>query len=979
MGGGNRETAGGRPLAGRAAELRALDCVLRAAIAGRSGALIVSAAAGVGKTALARAACAQVADAADVLWGTCLPMTALTVPFLPLVSALRDRAAGAGRTVPVLRPTSVVPGGDEPVRFDAWLDDACRERPVVLVVDDLQWADQSSLDVLMYAVAGPADRRLAMLGTVRSSEVGEGHRLRRWLADVRRLPGVAELKLGLLDRVSTTQQMAWLLGGPPREALVDEVFGASQGNAYLTALLARGVEPGASRLPADLPLDLQEAVAREWHGLAAAARDVVNLVAVAGRPQRVEQLAGVAASTGLSTDVVPLLRQAVDGGVLEARTEGRLWFVHPLLAEILEAGLFTEERRRLHAAFAASLEPAPGTEPGPDLDRTVSLADHYHEARDQKQAFRWAVFAGEAAGRAGGSTEALRLLRRALTLWPDVPEAGVSRLDLLRRIRGAAEQAGNNEQELVAVEDLLALLDPQHQPLQTAELLVRRMLLRHSTGREFASLTDVREAVRLSTPYPNSVEHALAVAELAHAELWNAEPSGPTRAAAAVALARACGSPKALSYALTATLMARVLADDAGSEQAQRDGQEAQDAAARAQDFWAFVHAALWAANTVDGAASREWLERCARSRATMTSCGAPHPYVAMLSADEALGLLLLGDWRGCVERLRVALGSSPGPQGDVHARLTAALLASWQGRSAEAAAHLARAEELFAERSTYLSHPFAAVRAELATSRGDTEVALTAAVSAADGALPPTMCVRLLPLAARALANDVQAARDRAADPSTAMARLRDLRRSCPDVLVQPGAGAAYAAQVAAMQDLYDAEAQRAEAAPAAAGDWGRAAKACLVAQLPWDEAYAQWRTAEALLAGRSGRDEAGAPAAAPAAAALRRAHELAGALEAAPLLAEVKALARSARVSLAPVPGPWMVTTAPDLPGLTPREREVLALVVAGRTYREIARDLVISEKTVSVHVSNLLRKSGTTSRVELAQLVRRLAVRR
>jgi DNA-binding CsgD family transcriptional regulator len=107
--------------------------------------------------------------------------------------------------------------------------------------------------------------------------------------------------------------------------------------------------------------------------------------------------------------------------------------------------------------------------------------------------------------------------------------------------------------------------------------------------------------------------------------------------------------------------------------------------------------------------------------------------------------------------------------------------------------------------------------------------------------------------------------------------------------------------------------------------------------------------------------------------AAALRRAHALAVDLQAAPLLAEIKALVQSTRVRLAAVnQGLPLETEA--LPGLTRREREILAHIVAGRTYGENARELVLSEKTVGVHVSNLLHKTGTANRVELAQLARR-----
>jgi predicted ATPase len=110
------------------------------------------------------------------------------------------------------------------VEFDAWLDEVCRRRPVVLVVDDLHWADPSSLDVLMYVLAGPTARRVALVATHRTGEVREGHPLRRWLAHVRRLPGVDELLLGRLDRAATAEQLAGVIGAPPHQALVDAVF-----------------------------------------------------------------------------------------------------------------------------------------------------------------------------------------------------------------------------------------------------------------------------------------------------------------------------------------------------------------------------------------------------------------------------------------------------------------------------------------------------------------------------------------------------------------------------------------------------------------------------------------------------------------------------------------------------------------------------------------------------------------------------------
>jgi DNA-binding CsgD family transcriptional regulator len=792
--------------------------------------------------------------------------------------------------------------------------------------------------------------------TVRTGEVGEGHPLRRWLADVRRLPGVTELGVGRLDRVATAAQLAGLLGRPPHQSLVDEVFASTHGNAYLTTLLARGLPPDATALPAGLPTELRDAATRAWHELPGPARELTRLIAVAGHPQRADQLREVA---GGADDLVPVLRAAVDGAVLQVTADGTYWFVHPLLAEVLEAGLLPEERQRLHAAFAAVLEPGDADLADLPVEQAVDLADHHHRAGHRQDAYRWALRGAAAAERAGGASETLRLLRRALALRDEVPDPGVSRLELLQRIKDAAERSGEQKEELSALEDLLALVDQDAQPLRVAGLLVRRMELRLSTGQEFASLTDTREAVRLSAGHPDSAEHAWAMGELARAELWHAVPTGAATAAAAVRLARASGSPKALSYALTASVMAGCMVGDGGGL---AEAEEAQAAAARARDFWGYVHAAMWAGNSMDAAGSLALSEQRRRSREELVALGGPHAYISLIAADEASGLFIRGDWRGCANRLRVALGSMPGPMADVRARLVASRLAVRQGRISEAEAHLARADELFAEGSGFLAFNFDTVRAELAIATGDTERALATALAGVEGEGAVPMTVEwLIPLAARAVAEELQALADRGGDPARSLARLRDLRRRHPTVVSDDTSGLIYKAQVRALQAVYDAEVLRALADQGAAAAWTLAAEACVEAEIRWEEAYCWWRAAEATTQDRTARQ-----------AALRRAYALAVELEAAPLLADIESLARTARVSLAAVE---QARPAESMPGLTRREREILAHVVAGRTYHEIAGALYVSEKTVSVHISNMLRKTGTSSRVELAQLARRL----
>lgn len=941
--------------------------------------------AGVGKTTLTGVVTRLVADHMNVVSGACLPLTSLSVPFLPLVSAVRGWSAAHGANAPELQ--SLHGNAAEVVEaFDAWLDRRCLERATVLVVDDLQWADQSTLDVLTYVLAGPAERRLGVLLTVRSTELPSGHRLHRWLADAARMPRFIAITLEPLDRLGTAEQIAGLLDGPARESLVEDVFTHARGNAYLTRLLVEHLPPDAASLPHALPTTLRDAVLGSWHAMSRPARELTQLLAAGGPHLRSEQIEHLAATVFGSSTVVHLLGEALDAGLLELRQDGSYWFHHPLQAELLEAATRPEQRRAWHAAYAALLEQSLGQptrhgHPMDDVASLVAVADHYAQTNHVDRAYRCALRAADAVGSAGGASEQLRLLHRALELLPGASSPDETRVSLLGRIRGAAERAGKQEEELAAVDLLLSETEPPNSPLDVAALLVRRMDLRLSTGREFAGLHDVREAVRLSAATPHSWQHALALAELAHAELWHQEPAGAAHAEAAVAAARASGDLRALSYALAAQSMAMTVSGVAGGE---IPAEEAVAAAVEVEDYWAFCHATLWAANALEIASSHLYVDNVRKRREQLVSLGVSHTYIGWLCAVNAAGSLSLGEWRQCVADLRVALGASPGPMGEVIARLTAALLAALQGRPLEAQAHLRRAEEMFAETSGYLAFEFDAVRAEVALAAGEPERALDAALRGARGdGLPPTRCERLIPLASRALADLAVRCREERRSDSEPLRELDALRREFPRVIVDIGPPTpVYGLQLTAMQALYDAEALRANADPYSGKAWVLAGDACARGDLPWEEAYALWRAAEAVVPSRGRRTEGGEL--------LRRAYRLAAELESVPLLHHLDGLARSARIRIDPptrsesAPYDGVGVEASDtsersgsghtIAGLTPREREVLALVATGRTYAEIARALYISEKTVSVHISNLLRKTGTANRIELARLAQR-----
>ncbi|GAA1057211.1 helix-turn-helix transcriptional regulator [Agromyces luteolus] len=949
-------------LVGREVELEFLLRLLDRACGGEAQTVVVSGDAGVGKTALVTTACAARDDAGETLIGACLPLTSMSIPFLPIRSALRANPR-------IIAPPVAPVAGEErefAVRFDAWLDDQCDRRPITLVIDDVQWADRSTLDTLMYAIAGPASRRLAIVVTLRAGEVGIGHPLQRWLADIRRLPRTSELRLTPLDRAGTAAQVESLLESSPHQSLIDDVHAHTRGNPYFTRLLVAGLPPSARAAPIAFPIDLNSAVLQSWFRLSPETRRIATVLAVGGSAMRADELADVMVDPD-AAGVRRALAEATDSGTMDRLGDDSFWFHHPMGAEVLAAALTDDERREWHRRFADLLE-ARAHQPVP-TGSVIAIADHRYRSGEVRAAFDWTVRAADAVAGSDGRAEQVRLLRRAVDLLshePDLSDADAQLDALLRRQRAVAADAGATFDELEAVEMMLERLDAASDPLGVAELLVRRMHLRFMAGLGFIDVSGMRAAVRLASVDPASAQYALALAELAHAEIWAEAPEAAAHAREAIAVARGVNDPRALSHALAAGAMAALV--DGDRDLARAYGEQGVEAGLESRDWFAYEHAVLWEGNAVETWASDWFADRMAQHRSELVAIGGPPAYVAWVSANEAGALLAVGRVDECEERLRVALGSDAGPLGDVLARLTASRFAALRGRQVEAQSHLLRAEELFADGSAFLTFEFDAVRAEVRLAAADPRGAYDAALAGATGAgAPPTMCEWLMPFAARALADLAQAARDTGADADDVLAELDGLVERFPQVIRDAGVVTPHIErQITAFDAWYAAEQVRARGRGDASSAWSEAAEACASARLPWEEAYSRWRAAEALLGGANGR-QAGARE-------LRRGLGLARRLGARPVEDELIDLAARARV---PVEEPNAAASEATgaLPGLTGREREVLALVAVGRTYSEIAHSLMISEKTVSTHVSHLLDKTGTANRVELARLVHRL----
>ena len=194
-------------------------------------AVVVRGEAGVGKTRLVGAVCGRASERdLTVLWGTCVRFGAIESTFLPWVMAVerwlasaaepdRQRVLGEVPDAAQLLPSMGGGSGRDPVRLmrvlTALVTSIGARRPTVLVMDDVQWADPASRDVLTYLLAGLSQERLLVLATVRDEGVPAEDPVHSWLADLRRLPSVTELPLARLRLDETAEQVGSLLGQAP--------------------------------------------------------------------------------------------------------------------------------------------------------------------------------------------------------------------------------------------------------------------------------------------------------------------------------------------------------------------------------------------------------------------------------------------------------------------------------------------------------------------------------------------------------------------------------------------------------------------------------------------------------------------------------------------------------------------------------------------------------------------------------------------
>ncbi len=448
------------PLVGREDELARLTGVLDRARAGEARAVLVAGDAGVGKTrTLDEVAGRAAAAGTTVLTGHCVDLGDVGLPYLPFTEVLGVLAADE-RFAAVLAAHPVADrllgGGPEeggaaaPSRLRlfegvaALLTDLAGVAPLLLVLEDLHWADQSSRDLLRFLLsrgvlqrpAGTAPtRRLALFASYRADDLHRRHPLRPLLAELVRLPGVERLELRPLPDADVARLVRGLRERRLPDTTVRRIVERAEGNAfYAEELVAATDAPDGG-----VPSGLADVLLIRFEQLSETAQQVLRTAAVAGRRVGHDLLRD---AVGLpEEELESALREAVERQLLVSGHEDTYSFRHALAREAVYADLLPGERARLHGAFARLLA-------GPDRrsDSAAERAHHSRESHDLPEALAASLEAADHAQRVGAPAEELRHVEAALDLWSAVDAAarpaGPDAVTLTLRASAAAAHAG---------------------------------------------------------------------------------------------------------------------------------------------------------------------------------------------------------------------------------------------------------------------------------------------------------------------------------------------------------------------------------------------------------------------------------------------------------------------------------------------------------------------------------------------------------
>jgi predicted ATPase/DNA-binding CsgD family transcriptional regulator len=976
-------------LVGRTAQLAELEAVVRDAAAGRPSLAFVAGESGVGKTRLASELIRRAREeGVRVLSGDCVELGEGELPYAPLVGALRplvrdgdpaiDALPAALRAeLAAILPTlgaarTDVDGAAQGRLFEALLellDRLGEETPVLLVIEDLHWADRSTRGFLTFLARTLCRERVAVVATYRSDELHRRHPLRPLLAELERDPWTRRLELLPFTREELTEQLAEILGSAPDAGLVERVLVRSEGNALFTEeILAAGLDGRGT-----LPQTLRDALMVRIERLSQPAQELLRLLVGAAMDH--ELLAET--STLDERELRDALRETVASHIVVADTDDRYRFRHALLREVLLDDLLPGERTELHRTLARAMEArlAAEDETRPDAHLAAQVAHHWLHAGDQRAALAASIRAADAAERVNAFGEAAALLERALELWERVPEEqrppGVDRIDLLARAAAfAADGEGDFQRQESLLRHALSLVSARDEPRRAAALLEQLSRAQWHLNHPEDAIETIDRALALLGGDERSPERIALLAAKARARMLQSRfREAVELAEETLALANEAGDFAVASRVRNALGISLV-----GLGDAEAGEKRLREALSIARERGLLDETGTAYGNLADvlhaTGRTREALETARRGREELVPLGRHLDWLLLDSVGYALAV---GEWAGAARDLA---GLDRRHYGTIllHKHLRRAELALGVGDMETARAELeATARQACDTTEPQFLGPLGALRAELERRSGR----LTEARAAVDEALDRiefcsddvTQVTGVSSAGMRVEADAAQRARDRDDREAEREALLR-----IELLLARVEAGA----ELERAPLSAELTVARAEEARARGKDdprlWAEAAATWKGLQRPYQAAYAHWREADAAAAAGD-RDRA--------ARAARAAAELARTLGARWLTDEVAALHARARLTSPDEHAPATTTedavapSSDDPFGLTPRERQVLALVASGATNREIGSALFMAEKTASVHVSRILAKLDVRSRTQAAAVAHRLGL--
>ncbi len=916
------------------------------ALDGEPGLVVLGGEAGIGKSTLVAWLTGRLGPESQHVSGQCVPLGEDGLALAPLTWILRELVARYGLTTvrswagpgwPALSAVlpSLVDGPARPhdrlQQYEAVtriFEQAASVAPLLVVVEDLHWADESTLSLLRFVSRAVLSARLLVVCTFRSDELPRRHPLRPFLVEASRQPGALRIDMSRLSAAETGELIALSNGRTPSPALVRLIAEHSQGIPYFVTELATATTVGCLRLPDTL----RDALSVRLSRLSDPTERLLALMSVAGNRIDHDLLAIVAAAEGLADGLETSLREAVDASILVPDESGYS-FRHSLLREVLYDDLLPGEHARLHARFGSVLTDNPGI--GSVLDRSAIPA-HWFEAHDLERGFASALAVAAIASLP--PAEALTLYARALDVWDRVadPEAVVDGLEIaddeefgappsdprarILQLAGVrAYRAGEMDRGPTYISAALARVDAGRDPLAVARLLVLQSRLLRLTG--VSDRDGLTEALRLTAPFGDTLERAQVLNQLSMLDQTMYLPDAAAEAQELLELAERLGNDALRADALV-TLSCQLCATDpaAGLELME----SARPLATQRPTLLRLatnLSDALFTAGLYEQA-----VEAGRRGLDTVEELGRDRKYSPMLLGNIAEPLLALGRWREAEQLIQRGLDLDAPLSHTRQFQLLLAELRCWQDRPDEAETLLATLGGMLGILSPDLQLTMSAraSRALSALACGQPERAWAEFEASLTGAhVPPVQRLPVLVAGGIAL-------RQGAGDTGL---YAEEVERSCG----APGhRAAAYRPVLKAYLD-----GSPASWTEAAAGRQNPALPAVVRALVAYELARVLHHTGSA---------EAGGARA--------TAREEAAHLGAALLVRWCDALAPSGTIDVAGRPG-----------GLTAREVEVLRLVAEGRSNSQVGRALVISAKTASVHVSNIIAKLGVASRGEAA----------